>query len=203
MAGVTPAAVVPVIWLYGADAVGKSTVAWEVYERLTGRGVPAAYVDIDYLGFCQPLIGDSPNRLVELNLASMWPNYATAGARCLIAAGVMVTRDDRIAYEAAVPGAVLTLCRLRGSHATLRERIVRRGRLEGAESDGAVSGLTMAALSDYAEQAARFAARLDGDDFADLTVDTDDRTVPDIAQLILDRLPGWPTPAPAEAVGRV
>lgn len=52
--------VIPLLWLYGADAVGKSTVAWEVYEQLTGRGVPTAYVDIDYLGFCQPLIGDSP-----------------------------------------------------------------------------------------------------------------------------------------------
>lgn len=185
-------AVVPALWLSGADAVGKSTVAWEVYEQLTGRGVPAAYVDIDYLGFCRPLIGDSPNRLVELNLASMWPNFATAGARCLIAAGVMVTREDRRSYEAAVPGGVLTLCRLRASPATLRERIVRRGRLEGAETDGAVSGLTMAALSEYAEQAVDFAGKLDGDDFADFTVDTDDRTVPDIAQLILDRLPGWP-----------
>lgn len=109
---------VPVLWLYGADAVGKSTVAWEVYEQLTGRGVPAAYVDIDYLGFCQPLIGDTPNRLVELNLASMWPNCATAGARCLIAAGVMVTREDRRSYEAAVPGGVLTLCRLRATPPT-------------------------------------------------------------------------------------
>lgn len=186
---------VPILWLYGADAVGKSTVAWEVYELLTGRGVRAAYVDIDYLGFCQPLIGDGPNRLVELNLGSMWPNFATAGARCLIAAGVIVTRADRGSYEAAVPGGVLTLCRLRAGPETLRTRIMRRGQLEGAGTGGAVSGLTMDSLSDYAEQAGRFAATLDAEDFADFTVDTDGRTVPEIARLVLDRLGPWPEPA--------
>ena len=191
---VTSETVVPFLWLYGADAVGKSTVAWEVYEQLTGRGVPMAYVDIDYLGFCQPLIGDSPNRLVELNLGSMWHNFATAGARCLVAGGVMVTAEDRRRYESAIPGATLTLCLLRASPGTLRSRIIRRGQIEGAGSDGAVSGLTLDSLSEYAEQATRFAARLDADDFADFAVDTDGRTLPEIAQLILDRLPEWPPP---------
>lgn len=75
------------------------------------------------------------------------------------------------------------------------EPIVRRGRWEGPGTGGAVSGLTLAALEEYAEQAARFAAEFDGDDFADLIVDTDDRTVPDLARLLLDRLPGWPAAA--------
>jgi hypothetical protein len=189
---VTPDPVLPFLWLYGADAVGKSTVAWEVYEQLTSRGVPMAYVDIDYLAFCRPLIGDSPNRLVELNLGAMWLNFAASGARGLIAAGVMIVEEDRRRYEAAIPGAVLTLCRLRAGPETLRSRIMRRGRIEGADSDGAVSGLTMDRLSEYADQAARFAAKLDADDFADFTVDTDGRTVPEIARLILEQLPGWP-----------
>lgn len=80
---------------------------------------------------------------------------------------------------------------------------MRRGRWEGAGTDGAVSGLTLAALEEYAEQAARFAATLDGEDFADLTVDTNDRSVPDLARLILDRLPGWPTPRSVEPSGTV
>ena len=48
---------VPVLWLYGADAVGKTTVAWEIYSVLTDGGVPAAYVDTDYLGFCSTAAG--------------------------------------------------------------------------------------------------------------------------------------------------
>lgn len=132
----------------------------------------------------------------------MWTNFATAGARCVVAAGVMVTRQDRQRYEAAIPGAVLTLCRLRATPETLRARILRRGQLEGAGSDGAVSGLTMDSLSEYAEQAAVFAAKLDADDFADFTVDTDGRTVPQIARLILDALPAWPPAAAEERMAR-
>lgn len=49
-----------VLWLYGADAVGKSAVGWEVYTLLAqaaedgGPGEPVAYLDTDYLGFCSP-----------------------------------------------------------------------------------------------------------------------------------------------------
>lgn len=73
---------IPVLWFYGADAVGKSSVGWEAFSILTSHGVPTAYVDTDYLAFCNPQFGDQA-RLVELNLTSMWPHYAQAGARCL------------------------------------------------------------------------------------------------------------------------
>ena len=85
MTGASPPGLtsVPVLWLYGADAVGKTTVAWSIYERLTGEGVPMAFVDTDYLGFCQPGFEDGPARLVELNLGAMWANFRQAGARAL------------------------------------------------------------------------------------------------------------------------
>lgn len=65
---------VPILRLCGADAVGKSTVAWEVYSRLASQGVAAACVDTNYLGFCTPRFPDHA-RLVELTLAAAWPNY--------------------------------------------------------------------------------------------------------------------------------
>lgn len=43
-----------VVWLYGADAVGKSAVGWEVYTGLAEAGESVAYVDTDYLGYCSP-----------------------------------------------------------------------------------------------------------------------------------------------------
>ena len=73
MIGYRPEVTLPILWLYGADAVGKSTVAWEIYDSLTSRGVGAAYVDTDYLGFCTPSPYDDPSPLVAANLASMWP----------------------------------------------------------------------------------------------------------------------------------
>ena len=47
-----------VLWLYGADAVGKSAVGWEAYTLLAEAGEPVAYVDTDYLGFCTPAPAD-------------------------------------------------------------------------------------------------------------------------------------------------
>jgi len=79
---------VRVLWLCGADAAGKSTVGWEIYSRLTSSGRAAAYLDIDYLGFCTPQPGGDPTWLVERNLAAMWATFAEAGARFLVAAGV-------------------------------------------------------------------------------------------------------------------
>lgn len=174
---------VPVLWLCGADAAGKSTVGWEIYSRLTGSGRPAAYLDIDYLGFCTPQPGGDPTWLVERNLTAMWATFAEASAGCLVAAGVVVTRQQWQRYAAAIPHARATLCRLRVSPGTQQERIIRRGMVEAGE--GGTGDDMLAGLHAYAERSARFAAKLDADDFADYVVDTDGvpiRTVADRVQ---------------------
>lgn len=184
---------VPLLWLYGADAVGKSTVAWEIYERLGERRVGTAFVDTDYLGFCSSAESGDPSTLVAANLEAMWPNFVAAGAQCLIVAGVVVTVQERTRFTAAVPGARLTLVRLRARPETQRQRILRRARAEGLETGGAVTGHTVDRVDEYAERAAGFARMLDENDIADFTVDTDEVPVPDVATSILARLPvGWP-----------
>jgi hypothetical protein len=189
---VTDALRVPVLWLYGADAVGKTTVAWEVYASLTGRGVPAAYVDTDYLGFGPPTADPDPSSLVAANLRAMWPSFAAVGATCLVVSGVVVSPEQRVRYSEAIPGTELTLVRLRASAETLAARIMRRGRIEGADSDGAATGLTLEGLREYGERAARFAEVLDSAGFADFAVDTDGVAVPEVAARVLERVPGWP-----------
>lgn len=184
---------VPILWLYGADAVGKSTVAWEIYTSLTSSGIGAAYVDTDYLGFCTPLPQDDPAPLVAANLAAIWPNFEAAGAQCLVVAGVVVSTEQRKRYEAAIPGADLTLCLLRAHPETLAERIIRRGRAEGADSDGAATGLTLEHLREYGASAGRFAGLLDSQGIEDVAVDTDGVTVPDVAKAVLAAVGDWPT----------
>ncbi|WP_117214661.1 hypothetical protein [Allorhizocola rhizosphaerae] len=159
------------LWLCGADAAGKSTVGWEIYSRLTGSGRAAAYVDIDYLGFCTPQPGGDPTWLVERNLAAMWATFAEAGARCLVAAGVVVTREQWRRYAAAIPDARAVLCRLRVTPQEQAERITRRGVLEAG--DGEANDDLLAGLRAYAERSARFAVKLEAEDFADFAVDTD------------------------------
>lgn len=173
---------VPVLWLYGADAAGKSTVGWEIYSRLTGSGRAAAYLDIDYLGFCTPQPGGDPTWLVERNLAAMWATFAEAGARYLVAAGVVVTRKQWQRYAAAIPDARAVLCRLRVTPQTQAERITRRGVLEAG--DGGTNDDVLAGLRAYAERSARFAAKLEADDFADFTVDTDGVPITTVADRV-------------------
>ncbi len=182
---------VPILWLHGPDAVGKTNVAWEIFTRLADAEVPAAYLDTDNLGFCSPSFADEA-RLIELNLASMWPNFLAAGARCMVVAGFLVTVEQRRRFEAAIPDGELTLCRLQARPETLASRILRRGQIDGLGTDGAVSTLSLEGLTYLSERAAAFGAKLGADDIADFAVDTDDLSVPALARAVLEHAHGWP-----------
>jgi hypothetical protein len=92
-----------VLWLYGADAVGKSAVGWEIYSGLAAAGYPVAYVDTDYLGFCSPTPDDQA-ALVAGNLGATWVGFAAAGARLLVVSGIVVTEAESPAVQPAEPG---------------------------------------------------------------------------------------------------
>lgn len=73
---------VPVLWLCGPPAVGKSTVGYENFTRVLGDGVPAAYIDLAQIGFCRPAPDDDPDhhRLKAHHLARVWARFRAAGA---------------------------------------------------------------------------------------------------------------------------
>ena len=148
---------IPVLWLCGPPGVGKSTVAWEVYRRTQD----AAYVDIDQLGICFPAPADDPgrHRMKARNLAAVLPNY---GAARVIVSGVV----DPVA-GVKVPGADLTLCRLRADRAVLAERLTGRG-------DDAV----------MVHEALCEAEALDRGDFADMCIDTTRLSIMDVVRLV-------------------
>lgn len=180
--------IVPVLWFYGADAVGKSTVGWDAYSQLTARGVPAAYVDTDSLAFCSPQFDDQA-RLVELNLSAVWPHFAQAGARCLVVSGIMVTADHRARFAATIGGAELTVVRLDAEPDTLRARIVGRRRAEADTLGIELSDPVQAELRAYGERAVSFAALLRSADFADLVLDADTQSPTELAAAALAHRP--------------
>lgn len=75
-------------------------------------GVPTALVDFDDLGNCRPNLPDYPynHRLKAANLGVMWQNVSSVGARCLVASGVVSTREVIRMHADAVPGCELSLC---------------------------------------------------------------------------------------------
>jgi len=170
---------IPVLLVTGPVGVGKTSAAEAVAERLTEARVPHALVDIDRISLCYPTPPDDRfnERLGNRNLASIWPNFEAAGATCLILARVVESRDDIAAYREAIPGARILVVRLRASLKTLAERVRHRERGSG--------------LDWHLARAAELAPQMDRDRVEDLLIETDGRTILEIADEILERT-GWP-----------
>ncbi|MET9018386.1 hypothetical protein ABZV93_00235 [Actinopolymorpha sp. NPDC004070] len=171
---------VPILLLSGPPGVGKTTVAWEIFGQLVDSGDHPALVDLDLLGACWPVPEDDPHneRMKARNLGAVWRNYQAAGARCVLAAGVIESRDHLALYADAVPHAVPVLGRLRAGQQELTARIVRRGREHGAD------------LDKLTRRAVQLSAQFERDDIADFCVDTDGRDVADVARMV-QAAPQW------------
>ncbi len=120
-------ALIPVLWLCGPPGVGKSTVGWEIFTQLTQAGIEAGYADIDQLGMCYPEPVSDPgrHRMKAQNLGAVVANYRAAGARCVIVSGVIDPAHG--VHADLIPGAALTVCRLRAGRDELKQRFLARG----------------------------------------------------------------------------
>ena len=118
----------PVLWLCGAPATGKSTVAWQVFGDLADQGLCVGYLDIDQIGMLQPPPDADPHchRFKVDNLVGMMRNYRTAGAQVLVISGVIDPEHGDGFAEAAVD-ADITFCHLTVDEPTLLERLAARG----------------------------------------------------------------------------
>ena len=173
-----PAPAVPVLIVTGPVGVGKTTVASELSELLEGAGVPHALVDLDALRWCYPTRPDDPYSvtLAMRNLAAVWSNFQSEGAKRLVVADVIESREELERYRAAVPGARVTVVRLQASPGTLRGRVRRRELASGLER--------------HLERAVELHDLMEVRKVEDLSVDTDSRSVDEIAREILHRT-GW------------
>lgn len=134
------------------------------------------------LGASWPVPEDDPHneRLKARNLGAMWHNFQASGVRCLIAAGVVETRENLSLLRDAVPGAVATLCRLRAGGDELAARITGRGREHGA------------GIAKLTARARQLSAEMERNDIADVVVGTDNHSIPDVARLVRSQAGGWP-----------
>jgi hypothetical protein len=151
-------------------------------------------VDFDDIGLCYPAREEDPenHRLRAANLAAMWRNFSQIGARCLVGSGCVEDREVVAVYRHAVPGAVLTLCRLPAGTKGQRARISRRGRLFGAGTGAGVASMTLERVQRTADDAVLEAQQLDHHEIADFTVNTDGIGVSTVATRVLERSGGRP-----------
>jgi hypothetical protein len=186
----------PAVWLIGPSGVGKSTVGYEAFRRLCRSGRTSAYIDHDQIGLCYPQPPDDPNnhRIKSTNLGVVWGTYREAGATSLIMCGGAERAELVPLYVAKVPDTMVRVVRLRAAPAVLRERIFRRGMGAGPMLPGTKQGVSADALERMAAESAEEARRFDEDDYADTCIDTEDRSVDELADLVLAQLPCPPPP---------
>jgi adenylylsulfate kinase len=116
-----------VLWLNGTVGAGKTTVGATIADLLASRGEAVAFVDIDALGAAWPRSPDDPfnTRLVADNLAAVVANFAAAGVRSLVVAGVIQDGRDLDRYQRAI-GVAITLVRLVAQASEIEDRLRRR-----------------------------------------------------------------------------
>ncbi|WP_328475819.1 AAA family ATPase [Actinoplanes sp. NBC_00393] len=167
----------PVLWLCGPSGVGKSTIAWELFNERPG----AAHVDIDQLGMCYPEIPSDPGRtILEARiLGQVAANYAAAGATSLIVSGYI--DSHRGIHTEHLTGVELTVLRLRCDQPEHRRRLVDRAR-PGEEREAAL----------------RAGVVLDRSGLPYPVLDTTGRTAADVLAEVRERWPFCPSRQPGD-----
>ena len=118
------------VLLTGPVASGKTAVAQEMVSICEDRGLAAAAIDLDWLGWST---GGSlrVSELIARNLAAVAANYAAAGIERVVLARAYVAESNLDEIKESLPGWKLTVVSLEASRQTLEERL--RSRDSGAE----------------------------------------------------------------------
>lgn len=167
---------IPLLALSGTVGVGKSAVGVEIHDILSGLSVPHACVDRDALAYSWPARGRFNETVALQNLEAVWRTFRAHGAARLVVVGVVEQRQDVSAYERAIPGARVVVCRLTASRSAREARL--RSRERGA---GLVWHLARTVELD---------AVLDAERVEHFTVDNDQRPLRAVASEVLVRA-GW------------
>ena len=177
------------VLLSGVYGSGKTTLAVEMLDRLADAGVPAAAIDLDWLGWHGAQVDwdehEDPRLTLE-HLATMAARYAGIGVeRLLLAGSIPAGTRDRFAAAAGMP---LTVVELRVTPEVVSRRLEHEPNASRAD--------------DLARSLERLAAAPDVDPEADWSIDAD-APVAELARAVLRRL-GWldgDPPAAADGTG--
>ena len=169
---------VPVLLVTGPVGVGKTAVTGEAAQLLSEAGIPHAMADLAVIGQCWPPPADDQwnEELIHANLACMWENFRRAGASRLLLCRVLEARSLLLRVVEAVPGADITVVRLRAPRELVQARIMARE--AGRDPQW------------YLDTAAYLFDRLEHAGVEDHVVDNDDRPVARVAADVLHAA-GW------------
>jgi hypothetical protein len=118
-----PATAAKAVLISGTRAVGKSSVAWELFMELRRRGTTTAFLDLRQLGFLGPYGGAVNHDLQAASVESVWEVFRAAGAQSLILNGTVDSDAQLDQYRAAIGPATLEHFRLTAAGSALADRV--------------------------------------------------------------------------------
>lgn len=167
---------IPLLIVSGPVGVGKTSSAEEVSNVLVGRSVPHTLLDLDCLAETYPreLNDRYGSKLMLTNLRSVWRNCAAAGSKNLVLARVIETETDKDAIAECIPHAATVVCRLQARNETLVTRVRKREIGTGAQW--------------HEQRSLELAASLKNGAPADFVVDTDGKSIVNVANEIVSKV---------------
>ncbi|MFD3444100.1 hypothetical protein ACFDTO_05810 [Microbacteriaceae bacterium 4G12] len=166
--------------------MGKSTVAWEVFQRLQREGRVAAFIDLEQIGFVGTTARTAGVRDVRVStVGAMARVFAASGATVLVLSGAIAGPEEEAAYSAALAPADLTVVRLEAGEASVRDRVAHRAvqRILHLPGDD-LRGLSAEAQHEVVQRSTREAADLAAAGVGH-PIGTDGRSVEQIAEVAL------------------
>lgn len=167
---------IPLLIISGPVGVGKSSVAGELSAVLKDEEIAHTLIDLDGLSYTYPRPSDDRfgQQLASQNLAAIWPNCLAAGAKNIIIARTVETREGLDMITRSVTDAAPTICQLYASDDTLSARV-------SAREIG--SGHAW-----HAARALELSASLAKSGPADFRIDTDGQSLAQIAREIFRQI---------------
>jgi adenylylsulfate kinase-like enzyme len=176
------------LWLCGPRAVGKSTVGWAVFQALLREGIASGYLDLQQIGFLREAPVDDPHnhRLKAANVAATWACFQNTGASHLVISDAVDTLNDVRRYQAALPAADWTVCRLRATEAELSQHLHLRSQGHGPNlADDQLIGQPASVLGKALQNTLANQRQLDTAGIGHLVVDVSGRTPVAVAHEVL------------------
>jgi hypothetical protein len=144
------------ILVSGPRAVGKSTVAWELYMSSVSAGVCTGYLDLEQLAFVEPALASSSLPVKLANVGACWEGFRRQGAQRLVLCGSVDTARDLTLYRQLIPS--LRVVALTAGYDAILHRARRRTRRKEIWLPGDdLFGRAESELSSIAERSAAFA----------------------------------------------
>ncbi len=147
-------------------------------EILRKRDVPHAVIDVDYLRYAFPRPKDDPfyQTLGIKNLASIWGNYKAIGINKIIIPNVVESRTDVDAIAQVIPGAKVSVVRIKANLNTVHKRLHKRHNNRDNEN-----------LTWHLDRAVELNNQLEDSKIEDFIVDSENKSLKKVAEEILKK----------------